>query len=77
MYGVELIILIVGALGCALTPSNGAFLVILALWRFVLGVGVGGDYPVSAVIASEFGSTKHRGIDGYILYGMLFSAQGC
>jgi MFS family permease len=26
-----------------------------------MGVGVGGDYPLSAVIASEFAATKIRG----------------
>jgi PHS family inorganic phosphate transporter-like MFS transporter len=26
-----------------------------------MGVGIGGDYPLSAVISSEFASTKIRG----------------
>ena len=30
------------------------------LWRFISGVGVGGDYPLSAIIASEFSPTSKR-----------------
>ncbi|EQC26007.1 hypothetical protein SDRG_16154 [Saprolegnia diclina VS20] len=66
VYGIELIILIFGALLCALAvwPINGEadnVLIMLAVWRFILGIGVGGDYPVSAVITSEFASSSRRG----------------
>jgi MFS transporter, PHS family, inorganic phosphate transporter len=37
-----------------------------------LGVGVGGDYPLSAVISSEFASTKIRGR----MMTAVFAAQG-
>jgi len=37
-----------------------------------MGVGVGGDYPLSAVIASEFASTRSRGR----LMAAVFTAQG-
>lgn len=63
MYGVELIILVVGALGSAFvgSPMRGiSFIAILGFWRFILGIGVGGDYPVSGVITSEFASSKNR-----------------
>ncbi|KAF0696880.1 Aste57867_12399 [Aphanomyces stellatus] len=77
VYGYELMILIVGALLCALAvwPVNGEpdnVLILLACWRFILGVGVGGDYPVSAVITSEFASSKRRG--QYI--AAVFAMQG-
>lgn len=77
IYGVELIILIVGALGCALasqpvTPGGLGIVPIIAMWRFILGVGVGGDYPVSAVITSEFASKKNRGM----MIALVFSMQG-
>ncbi|KAI8915571.1 major facilitator superfamily domain-containing protein, partial [Gorgonomyces haynaldii] len=71
MYGVELIILIVGALGCALVPGSW-IVVLMVFWRFVLGVGVGGDYPVSGVIASEFASQQHRGM----MIATVFAMQG-
>jgi MFS transporter, PHS family, inorganic phosphate transporter len=45
---------------------------VLVVWRFIMGVGVGGDYPLSAVIASEFASTRSRGR----LMTMVFTAQG-
>lgn len=31
------------------------------IWRFILGIGIGGDYPLSATIASEYSSSKWRG----------------
>ncbi|KAJ9651276.1 hypothetical protein H2198_009430 [Neophaeococcomyces mojaviensis] len=32
----------------------------LVWWRFVTGVGIGGDYPVSATLVSEMAPTKRR-----------------
>lgn len=75
MYGVELIILITGAIGCAVGSWEiGPFslVLILGIWRFILGVGVGGDYPVSAVITSEFASSKNRGR----MIAVVFAMQG-
>jgi len=37
-----------------------------------MGVGIGGDYPLSAVIASEFAATRTRGR----LMNAVFAAQG-
>ena len=52
----------------------------LCFWRFLLGVGVGGDYPLSATVMSEYSSTVSRG--AYIgsvfamqAFGFLFAAQ--
>jgi PHS family inorganic phosphate transporter-like MFS transporter len=45
---------------------------VLIVWRFILGVGVGGDHPLSAVIASEFALTSSRGR----LMTTIFTAQG-
>ncbi|GLD94052.1 hypothetical protein PINS_up002663 [Pythium insidiosum] len=77
IYGIELIILIVGALLCAFAswPVNGDadnLLILLSIWRFILGVGIGGDYPVSAVITSEFASSKRRGT----MIATVFAMQG-
>ncbi|KAK3324856.1 major facilitator superfamily domain-containing protein [Apodospora peruviana] len=30
-------------------------------WRFLLGIGIGAEYPLSAIIAAEWSSTKSRG----------------
>ncbi|KAJ3059554.1 phosphate transporter, partial [Quaeritorhiza haematococci] len=75
MYGIVLVILIIGAIGSALAaqPAVGLdILAILGFWRFILGLGIGGDYPVSAVITSEFASTKRRGT----MIATVFSMQG-
>ena len=37
--------------------SMGAWMFI---WRFLMGIGIGGDYPLSATITSEFAPQKHR-----------------
>lgn len=37
-----------------------------------MGVGIGGDYPLSAVISSEFASTRIRGR----MMTAVFAAQG-
>jgi PHS family inorganic phosphate transporter-like MFS transporter len=67
VYWVVAAIMIAGALGSALSPS---FWVLIA-FRFLLGFGVGGDYPVSAVLMSEYANRKDRGK----LVGMVFSTQ--
>jgi PHS family inorganic phosphate transporter-like MFS transporter len=74
MYGLELIIIITATLVQSLSGSGHAVNIIgvIAFWRFVMGVGVGGDYPLSAVITSEFASTRLRGR----LMTAVFTAQG-
>jgi PHS family inorganic phosphate transporter-like MFS transporter len=63
MYGIELMIMIIATFGQAVSGNAPAVNIIgvLVVWRFVMGVGIGGDYPLSAVISSEFASTKIRG----------------
>ena len=63
MYGLELIIIIVGTFGQSITGVGPglAFLGPLIFWRVVMGIGVGGDYPLSSVITSEFATVKWRG----------------
>jgi len=67
VYWLVAAITIVGAIGSALAPS---FWVLIG-FRFVLGFGVGGDYPVSAVMVSEYANRKDRGK----LVGMVFGTQ--
>ncbi|KAH8649683.1 major facilitator superfamily domain-containing protein [Tricladium varicosporioides] len=65
MYGLELIITIGATLGVVMSSNgiNGSMSIIawLLVWRFVLGIGIGADYPLSAVICSEFAPTRLRG----------------
>ncbi|KAF9470941.1 phosphate permease [Pholiota conissans] len=62
MYGVELMIMIVATVGQAICGEALAINIIGVLINMrELGFGVGGDYPLSAMISSEFASTKVRG----------------
>ncbi|KIL58048.1 hypothetical protein M378DRAFT_346138 [Amanita muscaria Koide BX008] len=74
MYGFELTIMIVATFAQALSGNADAVNIIgaLVVWRFIMGVGVGGDYPLSAVISSEFSSTHIRGR----LITAVFAFQG-
>lgn len=67
IYGLEAAIMVVGALGSAFAPGFAW----LILFRVIIGIGIGGDYPVSAVIMSEYANVKDRGR----LIGMVFSMQ--
>ena len=74
MYGVELIIIIVGTVGQTLAGNGPAasFWAVITFWRIILGIGIGGDYPLSSVITSEFATTKRRGA----MMAAVFAMQG-
>jgi MFS family permease len=67
VYRLVATLMAVAAVGSALAPS----LAVLIGFRFLLGLGVGGDYPVSAVLMTEYANRKDRGR----LVGLVFSAQ--
>jgi MFS family permease len=67
VYWLVAAVMIAGALGSAL---SGSFWMLIG-FRFLLGIGVGGDYPVSAVMVSEYANRKDRGK----LVGMVFGTQ--
>ena len=67
VYWLVAAIMILAAVGSALSPSYW----VLIGFRFLLGFGVGGDYPVSAVLMSEYANRKDRGK----LVGMVFGTQ--
>jgi PHS family inorganic phosphate transporter-like MFS transporter len=68
IYGYEVLILAAGAIASAFSP-NYTFLLVS---RIVLGIGIGGDYPVSATIMSEYSGKQSRGR----MVGLVFSMQG-
>ncbi|RYP35626.1 hypothetical protein DL767_003738 [Monosporascus sp. MG133] len=74
MYGLELIIIIFATLGQALSSGSPSVDVIglIIFWRVLMGVGIGGDYPLSSIITSEFATTKWRGA----MMGAVFAMQG-
>jgi MFS transporter, PHS family, inorganic phosphate transporter len=67
VYVAVAVIMIVGAVTSAF--ANGFLWLVIA--RFVLGLGIGGDYPVSAVLMSEYANRDDRGR----LVGLVFSMQ--
>jgi len=67
VYGYELLVLAAGAIASALSPN----VIWLLIFRFVLGMGVGGDYPVSSTLMSEYSGRRHRGM----LITLVFSTQ--
>jgi PHS family inorganic phosphate transporter-like MFS transporter len=68
IYGYEVLILAIGALASAFSP-NYTFLLVS---RIILGIGIGGDYPVSATIMSEYSGKRDRGK----MVGLVFAMQG-
>src|SRR5579875_2122743 len=66
IYGVEVLVLAAGAIGCAFSP-NIWWLIGL---RFILGIGIGGDYPVSATIMSEYSAKRSRGMMVTLVFAM-------
>ncbi|MFP3399734.1 MFS transporter [Acidianus sp.] len=68
VYGVEASLLSAGALLSAFSPN----LLWLIIFRMIMGVGIGGDYPISATIMSEYANVKDRGK----LIALVFANQG-
>ena len=67
LYGIESLIMVIGAVASFF--ANGIEPLLVA--RFVLGIGIGGDYPVSAVLIAEYSNSKDRGR----LVSAVFSMQ--
>ncbi|KAI8362773.1 major facilitator superfamily domain-containing protein [Blakeslea trispora] len=75
IYGFELLIIIIGTINCATSASTVrgvSMLGFLGFWRLILGIGIGGDYPMSATITSEWSATGKRGM----MMALVFSMQG-
>lgn len=68
LYGLEVTILTIGALLSATSQNFDQLLI----WRFIIGLGIGGDYSTSATIMSEYANRKNRGR----LVTTVFAMQG-
>ena len=66
IYGYEVLVLAVGAVASAFSPNIWW----LIAFRFILGIGIGGDYPVSATIMSEYASKSTRGMMVTLVFTM-------
>src|SRR5205809_280378 len=56
------------AIASAFSPN----VIWLIVFRFILGMGIGGDYPLCATLMSEYANRRDRGK----LITMVFSMQG-
>ncbi|CAG8582356.1 24888_t:CDS:2, partial [Cetraspora pellucida] len=74
VYGIELSIMIAASAGTALAANSFSMSMFTGIifWRIILGIGVGGDYPLSAVLTSEFATKKRRGT----MMALVFAMQG-
>ena len=57
VYGLAAVLMIIGALVSAVAPN----FVVLLVGRLILGLGIGGDYPASGVIMTEYANRRNRG----------------
>ena len=66
MYGTEIAIQFIGAILSAVSMN----FTMLLIARIIIGFGIGGDYPSSAVVASESASKKNRGFMVLLVFCM-------
>jgi putative MFS transporter len=57
MYLLDLLFFVVFTLLAAISPN----MVLLIIFRFLLGIGLGADYPISSTLTAEFAPTRRRG----------------
>ncbi|CAA7399029.1 unnamed protein product [Spirodela intermedia] len=74
VYGITLVIMVICSIGSGLSFGSSATgtMATLCFFRFWLGFGIGGDYPLSATIMSEYANKKTRGA----FIAAVFSMQG-
>ncbi|KII90528.1 hypothetical protein PLICRDRAFT_536373 [Plicaturopsis crispa FD-325 SS-3] len=76
VYGKELMLIIFATIMSLTTPTGSlspdSCLIYLAMFRIILGIGVGGDYPMSASITGDRANLRKRGT----LLAYIFANQG-
>jgi PHS family inorganic phosphate transporter-like MFS transporter len=74
VYGITLVLMAACAIGSGLSfgKTRSAVIGTLCFFRFWLGFGIGGDYPLSATIMSEYSNKKTRGA----FIAAVFAMQG-
>lgn len=74
VYGWTLLLMILTSIASSMSfgQSAKAVMTTLCFFRFWLGVGIGGDYPLSATIMSEYANQKTRGA----FIAAVFAMQG-
>ncbi|KAH7333875.1 inorganic phosphate transporter [Rhizoctonia solani] len=75
VYGKELMTIIFATILCIAVPSyigSEGVLIWIGVFRIILGIGVGGDYPMSASITGDRASLRKRGT----MLTYVFANQG-
>ncbi|OMP06635.1 Phosphate permease [Corchorus capsularis] len=74
VYGITLLLMVVCSIASGLSfgKSPKGVMATLCFFRFWLGFGIGGDYPLSATIMSEYSNKKTRGA----FVAAVFAMQG-
>ncbi|KAH8083788.1 phosphate transporter [Cristinia sonorae] len=76
VYGKELMLIIFATIMTLTTPTGAlspeSSLIYLAVFRIILGIGVGGDYPMSASVSTDRANLKRRGT----MLSYIFANQG-
>ncbi|KAK3403969.1 hypothetical protein EUGRSUZ_K00323 [Eucalyptus grandis] len=74
VYGITLILMVICAIcsGLSFGSTAKSVMTTLCFFRFWLGFGIGGDYPLSATIMSEYANKKTRGA----FIAAVFAMQG-
>ncbi|KAH0701444.1 hypothetical protein KY285_015722 [Solanum tuberosum] len=74
VYGMTLVLMVVCSVASGLSFGNTpkSVMTTLCFFRFWLGFGIGGDYPLSATIMSEYANKKTRGA----FIAAVFAMQG-
>ncbi|KAE9392304.1 phosphate transporter [Gymnopus androsaceus JB14] len=76
IYGKELMLIIFATIMCITVPtgslSPNSCLIYLAVFRIILGIGVGGDYPMSASVTTDRSNLRKRGT----MLAYIFANQG-
>ena len=74
MYGIDLMIIIFATLALSMCAQGPAVSIVgvMIFWRVMLGMGVGGGYPLSSIITSECATVRWRGA----MMAAVFANQG-
>lgn len=73
MFLLDLVFLVVAAIGAALSVN----LPMLLFFRFLMGVGVGLDFPVALAFIAEYMGSRTRGRSVNLWQGMWYVAASC
>ncbi|KAG2713603.1 hypothetical protein I3760_04G184600 [Carya illinoinensis] len=74
VYGMTLMLMVIASVASGLSfgSNSKSVMATLCFFRFWLGFGIGGDYPLSATIMSEYANKKTRGA----FIAAVFAMQG-